>query len=83
MYLISVDETNIRTLNEKISNVEFNDEKLRYIKNTIDKLVNTVNNELDLTKSLYVQFAEDNDFKDIITDLIYISDSFKNLSQTD
>ena len=83
MYLTNVDENDIRTLNEKITNVEFSDEKLRYIKNTIDKLVNTVNNELDLAKSLYITFAEDNDFKDIITDLIYISDSFKNLSRTD
>ena len=83
MYLTSVDENDIRTLNEKITNVEFDDEKLRYIKNTIDKLVNTVNNELDLTNSLYITFAEDNEFKDIITDLIYISDSFKNLSRTD
>ena len=83
MYLISVDETNIRTLNEKTSQVEFGDERLRYIKNTIDKLVNTVNNELDLIKNLYTTFAEDNDFKDIITDLIYIADSFRDLSRKD
>lgn len=83
MYLTSVDETNIRTLKEKTSQIEFSDEKLRYIKNTIDKLVNTVNNELDLIKNLYTEFAEDNDFKDIITDLIYIADSFRNLSKSD
>ena len=82
MYLTSVDETNIRTLNEKISQIEFN-EKLRYVKNTIDKLINTVNNELDLINNLYVAFAEENEFKEIITDLVYISDSFKNLSRTD
>ena len=36
-----------------------------------------------LIQALYTQFAEDNKLKEIITDLIYISDSFKNLSERD
>ena len=36
-----------------------------------------------LIQSLYTQFAEDNGLKDIITDLIYIADSFKGLSDKD
>ena len=36
-----------------------------------------------LIQSLYLQFAEDNQLKDIITDLIYIADSFRGLSDKD
>jgi hypothetical protein len=37
----------------------------------------------NLIQSLYTEFAEDNQLKDIVTDLIYIADSFKNLSDKD
>ena len=79
-------ETNIgiSNLTEIITNVNFHDKNLIKIKETIDKLSYQVNNDVEkLIQSLYTQFAEDNELKDIITDLIYISDSFKNLSEKD
>ena len=43
-----------------------------------------VNNDVEkLIQALYSEFAEDNKLKDIITDLIYIADSFKGLSEKD
>ena len=42
-----------------------------------------VNNVKELIETLYTEFAEDYEVKDIITDLIYLSDSFKNLSEKD
>ena len=40
-------------------------------------------NVKELTEALYTEFAEDYEVKDIITDLIYLSDSFKSLSEKD
>ena len=46
-------------------------------------MVQRINNVKELTETLYAEFAEDYEVKDIITDLIYLSDSFKDLSAND
>ena len=69
---------------QTIKNVNFIDKNLNIIKEAIDKLSCQINNDVEkLIQSLYSQFAEDNNLKDIITDLIYMADSFKNLSERD
>lgn len=68
---------------EIVKNVKFEDENLKIIKETIDKLLFTVNNIVELTDSLYTQFAQDNEKKEIITDLIYLSETYKNLNTAD
>jgi len=83
MYLITESVYSIQTINEILKNVEYTNESLIIVKNTIDKLSQRVNNVKELTESLYTEFAEDNEVKNIITDLIYLSDSFKNLSEKD
>lgn len=83
LYLIGESHFDLRTLSNIIKNVKFDNKKFDILRNTIDKLVCQVNNVGELTNSLYTEFAEDNDFKEIITDLIYLSDSFKNLSEKD
>jgi hypothetical protein len=83
MYLINESNFSIQILNSSLKNIEFTNEKLIIVKNTIDKLFQRVNNVKDLIETLYTEFAEDNDLKEIITDLIYLSDSFKSLSDKD
>ena len=84
MFLTFGSNENKNFLAEIIKNVKFTDKNLNKIKETIDKLSFQVNNDVEkLIKSLYTQFAEDNELKEIITDLIYIADSFKNLSDKD
>ena len=83
MYLITECIYNIQTINSILKDVEYTNESLIIVKNTIDKLSQRVNNVKELTESLYTEFAEDNEVKNIITDLIYLSDSFKNLSEKD
>ncbi len=84
LFLLGVSDTNVNYLLENINNVKFIDKNLIILKEAIDKLSCQINNDVDkLIQSLYVQFAEDNKLKDIITDLIYIADSFKNLSEKD
>ncbi len=84
LFLVSEGHTDDRYLSQVIKNVKFIDKNLIIILETIDKLSCQVNNDVEkLIQSLYTQFAEDNQLKDIITDLIYIADSFKNLSEKD
>lgn len=83
LYLINESSYNIQTLNSILKNIEFTHDKLIIVKDTIDKLSQRVNNVKELIETLYTEFAEDNELKEIITDLIYLSDSFKNLSDRD
>ena len=84
LFLAGGTNTAVQYLSENIKNVKFIDKNLIIIREAIDKISCEVNNNVDrLIQSLYVQFAEDNQLKDIITDLIYIADSFKNLSEKD
>lgn len=84
LFLIGESNLDVRYLSEVIKNVKFIDKNLIIILETIDKLSCQVNNDVEkLIQALYTQFAEDNQLKDIITDLIYIADSFKNLSEKD
>ena len=84
LFLIGGSNVDINYLSEVIKNVKFIDKNLIIIKEAIDKISYRVNNDVEkIIQALYTQFAEDNKLKEIITDLIYIADSFKNLSDKD
>lgn len=83
LYLVYENPFSLQELNEMIMEVKFNDEKLIIVKNTIDKLICTVNNVKALIEKLYINFAQDEDIKAIITDLICISETFNKLSRKD
>ena len=84
LFLICESNADKKYLSEIVKDVQFTDKNLIIIQQTIDKLLCQVNNKVEnLIQALYRQFAEDNQLKDIITDLIYISESFKNLSESD
>ena len=84
LFLACGSEADFKYLSEIVKNVNISDKNLIIIRNTIDKLLYQVNNDVEtLIQSLYTHFAEDNQLKDIVTDLIYIADSFKHLSDKD
>ena len=83
LYLTMEGISNKELLSETIKNVKFEDKNLEILKEALDKLSFSANNVVDLTQSLYTQFAEDNDKKEIITDLIYLSETFKDLKDSD
>ena len=84
LYLTTERTLDYDVLSEKLEQVKFTEKNLIILKNTIDKLVCQVNNNNEkLVDALYVHFAEDSELKEIITDLIYLSDCFNNLSQED
>lgn len=83
LYLVNETPFSFQELSEMISGIEFSNEKLIIVKNTIDKLICTVNNVKALIEKLYTNFAQDEDLKAIITDLICISETFNKLSRKD
>lgn len=83
LFLISESHFSFIELKEIMDRVEFSNEKLIIVKNTIDKLTCTVNNVKALIESLYTEFAQDEEIKALITDLICISETFNKLSKKD
>ena len=83
MYLISRSQLLPSQITKILKNEELDDETLNYIKNTIDKLSGEVNNVEELIGTLYNIFAEDNEIKNIITDLIELAKPYEGLSEAD
>lgn len=83
LYLINEGHLSFQELKKMMAKVEFSNEKLIILKDTIDKLICRVNNAKALIEHLYTNFAQDEDIKAIITDLICISETFNKLSKKD
>lgn len=79
-------DENVLTLSELsviMQDVDFSDEILKQIKNTIDKLACRVNNVSELQERLYIEYAQNSEIKNILSDLVYLSESWKELSEKD
>lgn len=83
LYLVNENHFTFPELKEMINRVEFSNETLIIVKNTIDKLAYSVNNVKALIEQLYTTFAQDDGIKALITDLICLSDAFNKLSKKD
>ncbi len=83
MYLISRSQLLPSQISKILQNEELDNETLNYIKSTIDKLSSEVNNVEELISALYNAFAENNEVKNIITDLIELAKPYEDLSDTD
>lgn len=83
LYLVYGSPLNFNELKEMLDKVTFTDETLIIVKSTIDKLICTVNNVKALIEKLYSSFAQNEDIKALITDLICISEAFNKLSKKD
>ncbi len=70
---------NYQKLNELLPENIIRDETLIIVKNTIDKLIDTVNNVRELTKNLYTEFIEDDNITQILTDIVDMSEAFNGL----
>jgi len=83
VFLVTDNPLNFKELAEKTANIEFTDETLKIVKNTIDKLICTVNNVKELIEELYTSFVNDNEINKLITELITISETFSGLDAED
>jgi len=79
VFLINGNPISLNQLSEIVPQSAFTDETLIIVKNTIDKLIQIVNNARELIERLYTEFVEDDEKTKVITDLIYIAESYKNL----
>ena len=83
LYFINSSPILAANLSQKLKSVNFTNKTLIIVKNTIDKLINTVNNVSELTDMLYVEFADDVNIQELITDLICISNTFSELKESE
>ncbi|MCR5260870.1 MAG: DNA primase [Candidatus Gastranaerophilales bacterium] len=83
--LLSVLCTNISDDNRSeliriIKTQKIEEKNLKLLAETIDKIVFKSNNTKEFIQELFNEFQENNEVKDIITDLIYLSKSYENLT---
>lgn len=83
IFMVAEAPLSTREIYEMLKNVTLSDEKLTIVKDTIDKIACSVNNVKALIEKLYIIFAQDEEKKAIITDLICISEAFNNLTKKD
>ena len=79
VFLTPESPLNYKQLNELLPENIIQDEKLIIVKNTIDKLSQTINNVRELTKNLFTEFIEDDDLTQELTDIVELSESFGGL----
>ena len=83
LFLVNVSPYSTDMIYGRIKSVNFTNKTLIIVKDTIDKLINTVNNVSDLTNKLYIEFSQNQEIKSLITDLICISETFNNLKEAE
>ena len=83
VFLSNGTSNNFKKLSEMLPDDIIRDETLIIVKNTIDKLSETVNNVRELTNSLYTEFIEDDKLTQILTDLIEMSEAFAGLDEAE
>ncbi len=81
VFLTSDSPLSYQKLNEMLPENIIQDETLIIVKNTIDKLAQTINNVRELIKGLYTEFIEDDNLTQILTDIVELSEAFKGLEQ--
>ena len=79
VYLIEGNQITLPQLSEMIPTTLFSNEMLTIVKSTIDKIIQTVNNVRDLRKDLFTKFIENTEVTQLLTELVYIAESYKGL----
>lgn len=79
VYLIDGNQITLPQLSEMIPTTLFSEQMLIIVKSTIDKIIQTVNNVNDLRRDLFTKFIEDTETTQLLTELVYIAESYKGL----
>lgn len=83
VFLVSDSQYTFAQINDMIDNSYFSKETLINVKNTIDKLICTVNNVKELIEQLYTAYIDNQEIQEILTELISIAETFTGLSPED
>ena len=81
LFFTSVSEQSRSELIRIIKTQKIEENSLNLLAQTIDKLVFKSNNTQELIQVLFKEFEDNNKIKEIITDLIYLSKCYENLSE--
>ena len=81
LFFTNVSEHSRSELIRIIKTQKIEENSLNLLAQTIDKLVFTSNNTQELIQVLFKEFEDNNKIKEIITDLIYLSKCYENLSE--
>lgn len=81
--LTNISESNRSELIRIIKTQKIEEKNLKLLAETIDKIAFTSNNTQELVQQLFKKFETNNEIKNIITDLIYLSKSYENLTETE
>ena len=83
LFFISVSDSNRSQLISIIQSQKIENKNLNLLAQTIDKLVFMSNNTEELIQALFNEFENNNEIKHIITDLIYLSKCYENLTESE
>ena len=83
LFFTNVSEDNRSELIKIIKDQKFEEEDYNILLDRIDKSIIRIHNTEELVQLLFTEFQENNKIKDIITDLIFLSKPYENLSDKD
>ena len=83
VYLVEGNQITFNKLSEMIPTDMFTDGLLTIIKTTINKIAPTVNSVRELREKLFTEFIEYPETTQIVTELVYMADTFKGLDAND
>jgi DNA primase len=81
IFFSNISDNNRLQLIRTIESQKIENENIKLLVQTIDKILFKSNNTVDLTDGLFKEFEANNEIKHIITDLIYISKCYENLTE--
>lgn len=83
LFFTNMSDDNRLALIQIINEQNFTEEDFKILLEAIDKTANRIHNTEELIQVLFTEFQENNKIKDIITDLIFLSKPYENLSEKD
>ncbi len=83
IFFINVSDSNRSELISIIQSQKIENKNLNILAQTIDKMAFMSNNTEELTQALFNEFENNSEIKHIITDLIYLSKCYENLTDSD
>ncbi len=83
VFLVSDSPFTFTQIKDIIGDIEFDDEILIIVKNTIDKLICTVNNVKELIEHLYTEFVDNPQAQALLPELVSMAEVYKGLDEDD
>lgn len=80
VFFVDDNNFNLAQISEMIDGTAFDNEILKNVKSTIDKLICTVNNVKELLEHLYTQYVDNPEIQAVLPELVEHAQAYKGLS---